>query len=145
MLISTAVLITSTVAAFLGGIFLLKQHRLQAGTAVRMLALAGTIGVCIYLAPTLVDDGGTAALYEVCGVPFCLALLPIIFEGVGRLITFVTLVCAIGMTSWGLLLGLGEGFAFIYPALVLWVAAVVPSPRRSARRGSNEPSPRRFR
>jgi predicted histidine transporter YuiF (NhaC family) len=98
----------------------------------RLLAFAATVGIVIALLPSTVTDSGASAGY-LLGVPVVAAVGPLVADLAGRAVGITTTVGALVMLVWGLLLGLGIGFWFIIPALLLGMAAVAGiSSRRAA-------------
>lgn len=94
-----------------------------AGRVLRLLAFAATVGIATALLPSTVADSGASAGY-LLGVPVVAAAGPLVADLTGRLVGISTTVGALVMLLWGLLLGLGIGFWFILPALLLGLAAV---------------------
>jgi hypothetical protein len=100
------------------------------GSTLRLLAFAGTLGLAIALLPFTVSDSGAAASY-LLGVPVVAALLPLVADLASRAVGITTALGAFVMLVWGLLLGLGDGFYFVFSALFLAAAAVASIiPRR---------------
>ncbi|MCO1659100.1 hypothetical protein [Pseudonocardia humida] len=83
------------------------------------------------LAPSTVQDSGSAAIY-LLGVPVVAALLPLAAPRVGVAARVVDLLAGAVVGGWGLLLALGIGVAFL-PAGLLYLAgaAVVPGDGRA--------------
>lgn len=112
----------------------------------RWLAFALTLGIAITLSVhSLSEPGGDlSALVALSAVPLFIALLPLISDVAQRAVGTVTTVAAVVMLSWGLILGLGDGFYYVYPALVLGAAAVASiRPRHTALRGNEDHLQRR--
>jgi hypothetical protein len=94
-----------------------------AGRALRLLAVAATVGIVVALLPFTVEDSGGAAVY-LLGVPLLAAVLALVADLTGRAVGVTTTVAALVMLGWGLLLGLGIGMWFALPALILGIAAI---------------------
>jgi hypothetical protein len=100
------------------------------GRSLRLLALGVTLGIVVAVLPDILSDSGAAAGY-LLGVPTVAALLPLAADLAGRVVGVTTVLAAMVMFAWGLLLGLGDGVYFVVPALVLGAAAVASiTPRR---------------
>ncbi|MEV1155249.1 hypothetical protein AB0J27_07585 [Micromonospora chokoriensis] len=119
-------------AVLLVGVAVLVRRPLDVRRVARWSALAITVLVAAALTPYTVDDSGAAAAY-LLGVPVVAALLPVLAQWAGRLTGVADVVAALGITVWGLLLGLSIGVAFL-PAVVLLIASAVGvgAPRSSA-------------
>ncbi|WP_145783171.1 hypothetical protein [Micromonospora taraxaci] len=119
-------------AVLLVGVAVLVRRPPGVRRVARWSALAITVLVAAALTPYTVDDSGAAAAY-LLGVPVVAALLPVLAQWAGRLTGVADVVAALGITAWGLLLGLGIGVAFL-PAVVLLIASAVGAgaPRPSA-------------
>ncbi|MEU7679798.1 hypothetical protein AB0C42_33875 [Micromonospora taraxaci] len=119
-------------AVLLVGVAVLIRRPPGVRRVARWSALAITVLVAAALTPYTVDDSGAAAAY-LLGVPVVAALLPVLAQWAGRLTGVADVVAALGITVWGLLLGLGIGVAFL-PAVVLLIASAVGAgaPRPSA-------------
>ncbi|WP_157742591.1 hypothetical protein [Micromonospora chokoriensis] len=119
-------------AVLLVGVAVLVRRPPDGRRVARWSALAITVLVAAALTPYTVDDSGAAAAY-LLGVPVVAALLPVLAQWAGRLTGVADVVAALGITGWGLLLGLGIGVAFL-PAVVLLIASAVGvgAPRPSA-------------
>jgi hypothetical protein len=127
-----AVTVGAIAAVLLVGVAVLVRRPPDVRWVVRWSALAITVLVAAALTPYTVDDSGAAAAY-LLGVPVVAALLPVLAQWAGRLTGVADVVAALGITGWGLLLGLGIGVAFL-PAVLLLVAGAVGvgAPRPSA-------------
>ncbi|MCZ7373657.1 hypothetical protein [Micromonospora sp. WMMC250] len=110
-------------AVLLVGVAVLVRRPPDARRVARWSALAITVLVAAALTPYTVDDSGAAAAY-LLGVPVVAALLPVLAQWAGRLTGVADVVAALGITGWGLLLGLGIGVAFL-PAVLLLIASAV--------------------
>ncbi|MFI9005998.1 hypothetical protein ACIGNX_02035 [Actinosynnema sp. NPDC053489] len=93
------------------------------GRVLRWSAIAATVGIAVAVFPAMSSDGGSAVAALV-GVPPAAAAAVGVADVTGRAVGFVTVVAALGLAAWGLLLGLGPGFCFALPAPVLGVAAL---------------------
>jgi hypothetical protein len=93
------------------------------GRTLRLLAFAGTLWIAIALLPFTVSDSGAAASY-LLGVPLVAALSPLVADLTRRAVGITTALGAFVMLAWGLLLGLGVGFYFVIPALLMGAAAI---------------------
>lgn len=110
----------------------------RAARVLRWLAFALTLGIAITLSVhSLSDPGGDlSALIALLAVPLFIALLPLISDLAQRAVGTMTTAAAAIMLGWGLLLGLGAGFYYVFPALILGAAAVASiRSRRTAPRG----------
>lgn len=107
------------------------------GRVLRLLAFAATVGIVVALFPFTVEDSGAAASY-LLGVPVVAALCALIADVARRAVGITTTVGALVMLIWGLILGLGIGFWFIPPALLLGMAAVATMSSRSVTVSSNQ-------
>jgi predicted secreted protein len=106
------------------------------GRVLRMLAFAVTVGIVVALLPFTVDDSGAAASY-LLGVPLVAAASALVADFANRAVGITTVVAALVMLVWGLILGLGIGLWFIIPALILGIAAVASMSSRRAAVPSN--------
>lgn len=102
------------------------------GRVSRVVAFAATAGITVALLPFTVDDSGVAAVY-LLGVPVIAAASALIADLTHRAVGVTTVVAALVMLAWGLLLGLGIGLWFLVPALILGIAAVATASSRHAR------------
>ncbi|MEV4762467.1 hypothetical protein AB0J89_07490 [Micromonospora chokoriensis] len=127
-----SVTVGAIAAVLLVGVVVLVRRPPDVRRVARWSALAITVLVAAALTPYTVDDSGAAAAY-LLGVPVVAALLPVLAQWAGRLTGVADVVAALGITGWGLLLGLGIGVAFL-PAVVLLIASAVGvgAPRSSA-------------
>jgi hypothetical protein len=95
----------------------------------RIVRLAGAAIVVLtagLLAPSTVQDSGSAAIY-LLGVPVLAALLPVLAQRIGVAARSADLLAGVVIGGWGLLLGLGIGAAFL-PAALLYLASAVAAP-----------------
>lgn len=118
-----SVTVGAIAAVLLVGVVVLVRRPPDARRVARWSALAITVLVAAALTPYTVDDSGAAAAY-LLGVPVVAALLPVLAQWAGRLTGVADVVAALGITGWGLLLGLGIGVAFL-PAVLLLIASAV--------------------
>ncbi|MEU4569044.1 hypothetical protein [Micromonospora sp. NPDC023956] len=112
----------------------LSRHRAVpdvVGRVLRLLAFAATTGIAVALLPSTVADSGASTGY-LLGVPVVAAVGPLVADLAGRAVGVTTVVGALVMLVWGLVLGLGIGFWFILPALLLGAAAVAGISSRRA-------------
>ncbi|MEO3773001.1 hypothetical protein [Micromonospora sp. B9E7] len=115
------VTVGAVAAVLLVGVVVLVRRPADVRRVLRWSALAVTVLVAAALTPYTVDDSGAAAAY-LLGVPVVAAVLPVLAQRIGRLAGVADVVAALGVTGWGLLLGLGIGVAFL-PAVVLLIAS----------------------
>ncbi|MGK5742900.1 hypothetical protein [Micromonospora sp. URMC 103] len=95
------------------------------------MAFAVTLGIVVALLPFTVEDSGAAATY-LLGVPVVAAAGALVADFAGRAVGITTVVAALAMLVWGLLLALGIGLWFVPPALLLGTAVIVTMPSRRA-------------
>jgi len=95
---------------------------------VRLSGLAIVVLTAGLLAPFTVQDSGSAAIH-LLGVPVAAALLPVLAQRVGVAARMADLLAGVVIGTWGLLLGLGIGAAFL-PAALLYLAGAVVAPAR---------------
>ncbi|WP_433318494.1 hypothetical protein ACQP0U_12350 [Micromonospora sp. CA-269861] len=116
-------IVGAIVGVLLVGLVVLVRKPADTRSVLRWSALAITVLVAAALTPFTVDDSGAAASF-LLGVPVVAVMLPVLAQRVGRLTLVADLVAALVITGWGLLLGLGIGFAFL-PAAILLIASAV--------------------
>lgn len=92
------------------------------GSLLRWAALVLTVGIVARVLPVSLDGDGWFP-YALVGIPLVAAVAPLLAQAVGRLEATVTALAAVVMFGWGLLLALGVGGYFVFPALVLGLAA----------------------
>ncbi len=102
------------------------------GRTLRLLAFAATAGIAVALSPFTIEDSGAAATY-LLGVPMVVAASALVADIAGRAVGITTVVAALVMLVWALLLGLGIGLWFAIPALILGIAAVATISSRHGR------------
>ncbi len=91
--------------------------------ALRLVVLAVALVTTALLGPDAWRDAGSFALVAL-GVPLVAAALPFAPLPSGRVRSAVTLVAALVLTAWALLLGLGIGLFFLPQAALLFASAV---------------------
>jgi hypothetical protein len=102
------------------------------GRVLRLLAFAVTVGIVAALLPFTVEDSGAAAGY-LLGVPVAAAVGALVADFAQIAVGTATVVAALVMLAWALILGLGIGLWFTLPALILGTAAIATmSSRRAA-------------
>lgn len=137
----TALVVAVFIAAA-GLVYLLARSApwRMAARVLRWTAFAATLGIAIVLSvPVLSEPGGdlVSGFIVLLAVPLFIALLPLISDAAQRSVRTVTTVAAVLMLGWGLVLGLGAGFYYVYPAMFLGGAAVASILPRHAARGEN--------
>ncbi|MEV6373455.1 hypothetical protein [Micromonospora musae] len=114
------------------GLLLLIRRPAGAQRLARLAGLAITVLVAAALTPWTVQDSGPAASF-LLGVPVLAALGPVLAERSERLAEIADVVAAVVIGSWGLLLALGIGVAFL-PVVLLYLLSATWSfaPRKQA-------------
>ncbi|GAA1875098.1 hypothetical protein [Asanoa iriomotensis] len=129
---TVATLIGAVLALFIAlAAFAYFRRQPAIGRLLRLLAFAATIGIAVALLPFTLDDSGAAASY-LLGVPVVVAVAVLLADLSGRAVGAATTVGALVMLAWGLILGLGIGFWFLIPALLLGAAAIASISSRPA-------------
>ena len=111
------------------------------GRALRWFGVAGIVGIAVAVLPATWSDNEGATAY-LLAVPLVAAVAVAVADITGRAVGTVTAVAAMVVLVWGLLLGLGQGGYFLFPALVLVVAvlaSVGPRDRATPSPGSAGP------
>ncbi|MEU5563459.1 hypothetical protein [Micromonospora musae] len=113
------------------GLLLLIRRPAAAQRLARLAGLVITVLVAAALTPWTVQDSGPAVSF-LLGVPVLAATVPVLAERSGRRAEIADLVAAVVIGSWGLLLTLGIGVAFLPVVLLYLLSATWSSaPRRS--------------
>jgi hypothetical protein len=94
-----------------------------AGRVLRWLAAAATAGIAIAALPTSLNDGAVAASLVVA--PVLPAAAAVIADVTGKAVGTTTAVAAVLMLGWGVFLASFQTPLFVFPALVLGVAALL--------------------
>ena len=102
-----------------------------AGRALRWLAVAGTVGIAIAAMPAALDD--SSVVPYLVGAPVLLAAAVAVADVTGRAVGITTALAATLMLGWGVFLASFQTPLFVFPAVVLGVAALLairPSKQR---------------
>jgi hypothetical protein len=111
--------------------------------AARVLALGLAAGITVIVWPRAWADSGAFALV-LLGVPVGCCLVALCADLIGWRTALVTTLAAVVALVWSLLTGLGLGFYFLLPAVLLAIAAATSwQIRRSPRHTSDDRSPSR--
>ncbi|QFZ21113.1 hypothetical protein [Saccharothrix syringae] len=103
----------------------------RVGRVLRWLAFAGTVGIAVAALPEALAD--SSVVVALLAVPVVLGLLVVVADAAGRAVGPVTAIAAALMLGWGVFLAMAFTPYFVFPALVLGVAAVASvRPRRVA-------------
>ncbi|RKN20876.1 hypothetical protein D7147_08630 [Micromonospora musae] len=129
---TSSVTLGALAAVLAVALLLLIRRPAAAQRLARLAALAITVLVAAALTPWTVQDSGPAASF-LLGVPVLAATVPVLAERSGRRAEIADLVAAVVIGSWGLLLALGIGVAFL-PVVLLYLLSATWStaPRKQA-------------
>jgi hypothetical protein len=108
--------------------------RPTAGRVLRLLAAAATVGIAILALPASLNDGAFAASLVLA--PVLPAAAAVVADVTGKAVGTTTTIAAILMLGWGVFLASFQTPLFVFPALLLGVAALL-SIRPVTRRETN--------